>query len=682
MIARSSSVLSPESARPTRSRSLPPLRYLLPVDAAAFDALARTLHLDEVDLGPGQTIGRGTIAAPRTSIEAPMPSTLATTTLPRLELARGLSTPSSVGRDFVLTARLGEGGMGLVWLARQNSLDRDVAIKELRAEIASPLTSHALLVEARATGALEHPNIVPVHALGVDEKGSPLLVMKRVEGASLADLVANPSHHAWADLEARHGDRLGAQIEVIARVADALQFAHARGYVHRDVKPENVMLGSFGEVYLLDWGLALRIDALSDEDRASLAIVGTPGFMAPEMVAGRAEGIDARTDVYLLGGTLHAALTSKPRHTGTTLRQVLVAAAISEPYEYDASVPAALAAGCNRATDPDPGKRPASAAAFREALVEFVRHRGSQRLAEEAWVRLEALRGGASAIATDGSRATQDPDTAAALVECRFAFTQALRDWPMNPTAKRGLRESLRLMIDAELRRKSPEAAFELARQLDPPDADVAVQIDRVRAEVAESRRFEDAARREEHETDRKVGARLGVYIQSGLIVAILVLGSLGTWSRVASGGHPPATGIFDWSLGVLAIAVVTLLAFRDRALANRWGRQMSALLVVVLAAICAASAIEVRRGGDADEATMSTMTMLAAVLGSGAIGLDTRLGWSAAASLAAAIASAIFPPYSPLAASIAATIAVAVFLPESIRNAREVDQNTPGNKR
>jgi serine/threonine-protein kinase len=637
------------------------------VDAAAIEALARTLHLDELDLAPRQTIGRGTIVAPRASVPAPAaePSTMAT--LPRLDLRRDEAALTT--SDFVLLRRLGEGGMGLVWLARQSSLDRDVAIKELRGEIASPSTARSLLIEARATGALEHPNIVPIHALGVDASGAPMLVMKRVEGASLADVIADPSHRAWADLEARHGDRLGAILEVLARVADALQFAHARGYVHRDVKPENVMIGGFGEVYLLDWGLASKIDALSEEERANITIVGTPGFMAPEMVLGRAEGISARTDVYLLGATLHAALTNAPRHLGATLRQVLVAAMSSEPFDYDASVPAELAALCNRATAADPSARPPSAASFREALTLFARHRGSQRLAEEAMARLEGLRG--SAANATGERMTQDPDTAAALVECRFAFTQALRDWPTNPIARRGLRESLQQMIEAELRRKSPEAAFELARQLDPPDAEIAARIDRVRDEVAESRRFEDAARREEHELDRKVGARLGVYIQSGLLVAVLALGVAGTWSRIASGGHPPATGLLGWSIGVLAVAIVTLVAFRDRALANRWGRQMSGLLIVVLGTVVAASAIEVRRGGDADEAAMTTMTMLAAVLGGGGIGLDRRLVGSAIAMLFAAMVSATFPPYSPLAASLAAMIAVASFLPESIRNAR-----------
>jgi serine/threonine-protein kinase len=641
------------------------------VERAAFDALARTLHLDEVVLGATQTIGRGTLAAPRDSAPPPSGQTDLRATLPKLDVApvEGGVDGASSRRDFVLTSRLGEGGMGLVWLARQVSLEREVAIKHLKPELRSPNTAATLLVEARATGALEHPCIVPVHALGVDDEGSPLLVMKRVEGASLATLLNADEHPSWADLEARYGDRLGAMLAVLGHVADALEFAHVRGFVHRDVKPENVMVGAFGEVYLLDWGLALKRDRLSEEERRSLSIVGTPGFMAPEMVSGRVEEVDARTDVYLLGATLHAMLTKRPRHEGANLRQVLIAAATSEPYAYDARVPAELAALCNRATDPDPEKRPRSAAAFREALVEFGRHRGSMRLAHEARDRLGGLRGRTSRAEGDGPRMSQDPDVAAALVECRFAFTQALREWPANPVAKEGLRETLLAMIEAELARKSPEAAFELARQLDPPEPAIVARIDALREKVAESQRLEDEARREVHERDRSVGARLGVFIQSGLIVAILAAGVLGTMQ--APGPRASAVGIFGWSVGLLGLSVATLLAFRERALANRWGRQMSALLVVVLGAAATSSGMVVLHDGDVAEATAHVMGALAAVLAGGAIALDGRLWWSSGASLLAAGACTFAPAWTPLAASLAGVVAVAVFLPESIRNAR-----------
>ncbi len=658
------------------------------MDRAAFDALARTLHLDEVSIGPGETLRRGTLSIARESFPGEAAQAATTTVqlpLPRLEVARSESmvpgSAAQTGAELVLRTPLGEGGMGVVWLARQSSLGRDVAVKRLRDETWSVSSVAALLVEARATGSLEHPSIVPVHALGVDSAGAPMLVMKRVEGASVADLLAREDHPAWPELERRHGDRLAAKVEILAKVADALHFAHSRGYVHRDVKPENVMVGSFGEVYLLDWGLALRFDALTAEDRASLSIVGTPGFMAPEMVAGRAEGMDPRTDVYLLGATLHALLTGQPRHAGETLRQIMVSAAVSDPIDYPPSVPPELAALANRATSADRDDRPRTAAEVREKLTEYLRHRGSLRLAEEARTRLDEIEGKAAPAAPDGGRTSQDPDTAAALVEARFAFTQALREWPSNALAQRGLRRCLLLMIEAEIRRRSPEAAAELARQLDPPEPSLEPRLEALRASLAESRRFEDAARRDEHERDRRVGALVGVFIQSGLIVAIGGLGVVGALQEWDEGGvgYSPAR-IFAWSVGLMIVASITLVVFRSRALANRWGRQMSALLVLVLAAGAASSGIVMMRDGTGAEAAAQMMTALAAVMAGGALGLDSRLGWSAGAALIAGILCTVWPSSTPLALGLAGVVAVAVFLPESIRNARE--QLGPGAKK
>ncbi len=655
------------------------------MDRAAFDALARTLHLDEVKLGPEGTLRAGTLTLARSSLpdlDAPTPSVTVELPLPRIEVSR--AEPPALGTDalptteLVLRTTLGEGGMGVVWLARQSSLGRDVAVKRLRDEAWSASSVSALLVEARATGALEHPNIVPVHALGVDAGGAPMLVMKRVEGATVAELLARDDHPAWPELERRYGDRLAAKIEILGKVADALHFAHSRGFIHRDVKPDNVMVGSFGEVYLLDWGLALRVSALTAEDRASLSIVGTPVFMAPEMIAGRAEGMDARTDVYLLGATLHTLLTDGPRHVGTTLRQIMVSAAISDPIDYPKSVPAELGALANHATSAKMADRPKTAAEFREKLTEYLRHRGSLQLAQDACDRLDAIEG--KALPQEGvGRPSQDPDTAAALVETRFAFTQALREWPLNALAKQGLRRALLLMVEAEIRRRSPEAATELARQLDPPEPSLEPRIEALREAVAESRRFEEVARRDVLERDRRVGALLGVFIQSGLILALgglSIVGAMSEWSEGGAGYQ--SSRIFAWAVGLLVASSVTLLAFRSRALANRWGKQMSGLLIVVLAAAAASSGIVMMREGTGSEAAAQMMTALAAVMATGAIGLDSRLAGSAGASLIAGIACTLWPASTPIAVGLAGSVAMAVFLPESIRNAR--DQLKPGN--
>ena len=168
--------------------------------------------------------------------------------LPRVVLAPDGETASPEGGEtLALHELLGEGGMGRVFAATQRSLNRNVAVKLLDDD--DPSRRAALLHEARITGRLEHPNVAPVHVLGVDPAGSPVMVMKRIEGVSWRELQQDPSHAAWSALESRHRDRLEAQLSVLLSVCDALEYAHARGIVHRDVKPENVMLGPFGEVY-------------------------------------------------------------------------------------------------------------------------------------------------------------------------------------------------------------------------------------------------------------------------------------------------------------------------------------------------------------------------------------------------------------------------------------------------
>jgi len=225
-------------------------------------------------------------------------------------LQQQLDTPEVPGGRYQVMELLGEGGMGRVYRARDTVLERDVALKVLRTELDSADLAQRLGREARILARLEHPGIVPVHDAGVLADGRVYYVMKLVRGIGL-------------DQFAR--DRSGNEVlRVFLRVCDAVQFAHAQGIVHRDLKPANVMVGAFGEVLVLDWGIA-RILAeptfraaggpgpgatapQGPEAQATGAglVLGTPGFMPPEQASGDSATVDARSDVYALGAMLQA----------------------------------------------------------------------------------------------------------------------------------------------------------------------------------------------------------------------------------------------------------------------------------------------------------------------------------------------------------------------------------------
>jgi serine/threonine protein kinase len=193
-----------------------------------------------------------------------------------------------VGERYEITRRLGRGGMGIVYAAHDRILHREVAIKVLD-EIGSHAAAEHLLAEARILGRLEHPGIVPVHDAGTLTDGRVFYVMKLVRGERLDAAIAART--------------LNERLDLFLRICEAVSFAHARGVVHRDLKPQNVMLGPFGEVLVLDWGVAKVAGSRADPD----AVVGTPGYMAPEQERD-AGSVDARADIYALGVMLAAML--------------------------------------------------------------------------------------------------------------------------------------------------------------------------------------------------------------------------------------------------------------------------------------------------------------------------------------------------------------------------------------
>ena len=193
-----------------------------------------------------------------------------------------------VGERYELTRRLGRGGMGTVYAARDRVLDREVAIKVLD-DVGAGANSAHLLAEARVLGRLEHPGIVPVHDAGALTDGRVFYVMKLVRGDRLDAALASRT--------------LSERLDLFLRICDAVSFAHAHGIVHRDLKPQNVMLGPFGEVLVMDWGVAKVPGGAAH----AAVVVGTPGYMAPEQEHD-ARSADARADIYALGVILEAML--------------------------------------------------------------------------------------------------------------------------------------------------------------------------------------------------------------------------------------------------------------------------------------------------------------------------------------------------------------------------------------
>ena len=275
-----------------------------------------------------------------------------------------------------------------------------------------------------------------------------------------------------------------AHLEILVRVCETLELAHSHRVVHRDIKPDNVRVGRFGEVYLMDWGIALRLD-----DAAEPELLGTPAYMAPEMAC--AGVIDERTDVYLLGATLHEILTGRRRHDETNLITALASALRSAPVAYDASVPASLAALANAATARDPAARPKAARAFREEVDTFLRQRALSGVADAALSRLAELEGLLAA------GAPPDLGTAYRLAnEARFGFTQCLREHPGHAPSRAGLRRCVVAQVELELRQDHDESAEALLAGLDPPDPSLARRVADAKGRAAERRREGERLRR------------------------------------------------------------------------------------------------------------------------------------------------------------------------------------------
>ncbi len=321
-----------------------------------------------------------------------------------------------VDRRYELDEELGRGGVGVVLRGHDRDLGREVALKFLRQEHAEQaFLVERFLQEAQIEGQLQHPGIVPVYELGVSPDGRPFFAMKLVRGRTLAAFLD--------ERESLEEDRRRF-LSIFEQVCQAMAYAHARGVVHRDLKPDNVMIGAFGEVQIVDWGFAKVLDAADPDDddgggadEAAVrtvasgpsstatqvgSMLGTPPYMPPEQARGGRGGVDERADVFSLGAILLEILTGEAAYRGATGRDVVQKALRAELDDAHARLDACradpdLVSLCRECLQADASDRPKDAGKVRERLTRHLtaveeRARQAELEAAEAVVRAEGER--------------------------------------------------------------------------------------------------------------------------------------------------------------------------------------------------------------------------------------------------------------------------------------------------
>lgn len=338
-------------------------------------------------------------------------------------LAR-LAEPRPRGERYRPLEEIGRGGMAKVFRCWDEDLRREVAMKVVRGHESASVVTSRFLEEAQITGRLDHPGVVAVHELGVDGRGGPFFTMTLVEGEDLSTLFER----------ARGGGEwnLTRVVGVLLKVCEALAYAHSRGVVHRDLKPANIRVGRFGQVYVMDWGLARAAsqgqepgsngspeDSPGDEASTSPVltgpgeVVGTAAYMAPEQASGDARRVGPPADVYALGAMLYELFTGDAPYldekSGSTRREVLARLIDGPPAPLDrvgSHAPPELAAICDKAMQRDPDRRYPTMEALAEELRAYLEGRVVRAYRTGAWEEFKRWvarnRGTALAVAAGG----------------------------------------------------------------------------------------------------------------------------------------------------------------------------------------------------------------------------------------------------------------------------------------
>lgn len=552
--------------------------------------------------------------------------------------------------DFEVIHELGRGGMGVVQRARQRTLRREVALKRART---AGNSADALLHEAQIAGALEHPHIVPIHALGLDQHNQPVLVMKCVEGIVWRTLIHEPDHVWWSHV-GLPADQLHWHIERLIQVCDAIAFAHGRNVLHRDLKPDNVMIGAFGELYVLDWGVALDLAApdpppntpnANSLPSSRYALVGTPAYMPPEMINAEPP-VCFQTDIYLLGAILHEILTKKPPNHGDSIFAVLHHASAPPPPDLPDTHPE-LAAICTRALRANPTDRYPFASDLKAALRSYLQHRAAHKLIEQAAAHLPALQD----LCTSASHNLSPQHIAKRqrlFIEARFALTQALQDLPQDPTALQTLSQILSLMIHTELSLGNISSARALLSDLPAPDAALLALIEDAERVASQKDAELSNLQAMAHHLDARVATRQRATLTLLLALFWASLVAFAVFAHRFLGYVPSYTEALGAAFGGLIMALGGMFALRDAFRFHKLNSEVMAIFATTVAFATVFRAL----GWYLSLPVLTTLNLellpisLAALIG--AIVLDRRIIPPALLCLLFGLLGVLFPAISP----------------------------------
>jgi eukaryotic-like serine/threonine-protein kinase len=549
------------------------------------------------------------------------------------------TTPTTTkpgNHEFELLTLLGEGGMGQVFLAKQRSLDRQVAVKTIKPSRVSDVTQLAMLHEAKLTGALEHPNIIPLHLLSRDPEGSPMMVMKRVEGTTWKELLQDQQHRYWAKTPE---ERLQQNLEILMQVCNAIHFAHSQGIIHRDIKPANIMVGNFGEVYVLDWGLAVLLD--EEGHNTSQSIAGTLSYMAPEMLV-RGSKLSPKTDVYLLGATLYEVLTGAVFHQGATMVEVLKSALLPTQHKYPTGSPEALVALCEEATAHLPEQRVGSALMFRQRLATFLQRRTAielGRVAQEKLQTLEALLQRESSVPFEVYNL---------LGEIRFGFEQALRGWPESESPRRGLLQLAERMAEFELRQRNVGAARGYLAQLPSPSAELLARLDAVERSVAKEREAVETLKAMEYQQSTKISA--------GQRILVMIMGNVNVLGGLFFIAYLSPVELWQTSPGYLLVMQlffgtgVAVIAFSTRSFffRNRANQRLYSASLFLATILLLSHALGVLLSATALEIFLSDLFLWALFSGLLGIFFAEIFLWNGLSNIVLVVVVLLFPKGAP----------------------------------